>query len=74
MQQQSYRRSYTGLGALRTQVCPNAPIGTPGKVVVRDTTTGEVVEQPWIWHLIGGSELGFFSRLVRAIKNAIWPS
>jgi len=74
MQQLSYRRTYNGRGGLRTQVCPVAPIGTPGKVIAHDTTTGEIVEQPWVWHLIGGSSSSLFSLLWNAIKRAIWPS
>ena len=54
MQQRSYNRSFTGTGTVSTPITPVAPIGTKGKLTVRDTTTGEVTEQPWTWHSMGG--------------------
>jgi hypothetical protein len=68
LEQLSYRRVHNGSGALTTQVIPVAPIGTKGKVVVRDTTTGETVEQPWTWHVSGQGS----SRLWQLIKNMLF--
>jgi len=69
IEQQAYRRVYTGTGSLKTAVCPVAPIGTKGRIIARDTTTGETVEQPWTWHLIGrGGGLWAF------IKRLLWKS
>ena len=74
MIQLAYSKTYAGTGAVKTGVTPVAPIGTPGKMVARDLTTGETVEQPWVWHLVGGSGDGFFSALWKALKNAVWKS
>ena len=71
IEQLAYKKTYTGTGAVTTQVCPVAPIGTKGKITVRDTTTGETLEQPWTWHLLGRSVgLGLWE----AIKRLIWKS
>jgi hypothetical protein len=76
MEQLSYKRTYDGTGSLKTQVIPVAPIGTKGRILVRDTTTGETLEQPWQWHLIGGSGggEGLLSWLWNTIKRSIWKS
>ena len=67
LEQLSYRRVHNGRGGLTTQVIPVEPIGTKGRVIVRDIATGEVVEQPWTWHRIGpGSSLWQF------IKNLLF--
>jgi hypothetical protein len=36
-----------------TQLIPIEPIGTKGRIVVRDLTTGEIVELPWMWRRAG---------------------
>jgi hypothetical protein len=54
LQQLEYKKSCDGVGTVKTSIIPLAPIGTKGKIVVRDTTTGESREQPWTWHIIGG--------------------
>ena len=67
MEQRAYRRTYTGTGSLKTGLTPVAPIGTKGKLVVTDTTTGETLEQPWTWYSRGG-----MSGLWTAIKRLFW--
>jgi hypothetical protein len=52
LEQTVYRKSFRGQGTVSTTVIPVAPIGTKGKLTARDLTTGEVVEQPWTWHLL----------------------
>jgi hypothetical protein len=52
--QATYRRIYNGTGTVETSVLPVAPIGTKGKLIAHDTTTGEVLEQPYTWINIGG--------------------
>lgn len=69
MEQQSYRKTYAGTGALKTGLCPIAPIGTAGRIIVMDTTTGEIVEQPWTWHLLRSG--GAWS-LWQAIKRLLF--
>ena len=54
MEQQSYRKSYQGTSSLQTDITPVAPNGTKGMLTVRDLTTGELLEQPWIWRASGG--------------------
>lgn len=54
MEQRSYRKSYQGASSLQTEVTPVAPVGTTGKLVARDLTTGETFERPWTWRTIAG--------------------
>lgn len=67
MEQLQYRKTYTGTGALKTGLTPIVPIGTKGRLIVKDTTTGEAVEQPWTWKSRGG---GF--GLWQLIKRLLW--
>jgi len=69
MEQQSYRRTWQGVGSLKTGIAPVAPIGTTGRIHVTDVTTGETLEQPWTWHRIGA---GGFGGLWETIKRLIW--
>ena len=69
MEQRSYRKTYVGTGALKTGLTPIAPIGTKGRILVKDTTTGETLEQPWNWHLL---HPGLFSGLWAFLKNLFW--
>jgi hypothetical protein len=66
LEQLVYKRTYTGTGALKTGLTPVAPIGTKGRILVTDTTTGETLEQPWTWR-----PRGSFS-LWQTIKRLIW--
>jgi len=68
LEQLAYNRTESGQGSLTTQIVPAAPIGTRGKLTVRDPATGETLEQPWTWVNLGGgwSLWGF-------IKGLIWP-
>lgn len=65
MEQQSYRKSYHGTSSLQTDITPVAPIGTKGKLTVRDLTTGETVEQPWTWHVVAGRGSGLWALIRR---------
>ena len=68
LEQRSYRKGYSGTGSLKTGLTPIAPIGTKGRILVTDVTTGETLEQPWTWHRIGGGGLGFW----QTIKRLLW--
>jgi hypothetical protein len=68
MEQLSYRKVHTGVGALKTGLAPIAPIGTKGRVIVRDTATGETVEQPWTWKVWKSSGGGLWQFL----KQLLW--
>jgi hypothetical protein len=70
VEQRSYKKTYTGSGTITTQVLPIAPIGTRGKLVARDTTTGESLEQPWRWVPLG-SDVDL-SGLWEKIKKFFW--
>jgi hypothetical protein len=66
IEQKNYRQSYHGTSTLQTGIIPVAPIGTKGKVTVRDLTTGETFERPWMWHVIGvGAQLNLWALLKR---------
>jgi hypothetical protein len=67
LEQLVYKRTYTGTSALKTGLTPLAPIGTRGRILVTDTTTGETLEQPWTWRPRGGG-FSFWQR----IKRLIW--
>jgi hypothetical protein len=69
MQQASYNKALSGTGTVTTPITPIAPIGTKGKLTIRDTATGEILERPWIWHDLGGGDgMGLWE----AIKRLIW--
>jgi len=68
IEQLAYRKVYTGTGALKTGLTPIVPIGTKGRIIARDTTTGETVEQPWTWRPRGGSGGGLW----QLIKRLLW--
>ena len=74
MEQVLYKKTYTGTGALRTQLIPVGLIGTKGRLIAHDTTTGETLEGPWTWYPLGSGGLGFFSRLWNAFKRSLWKS
>jgi hypothetical protein len=67
IEQLAYRKVYTGTGTLKTGLTPIVPIGTTGRIIARDTTTGETVEQPWTWRLLSGG-----SGLWQLIKKLLW--
>jgi hypothetical protein len=68
IEQAVYRRTYGGTGMLETQALPVAPIGTKGKIVARDTTTGEVLELAFTWIDIGRGGGGLWAM----IKRLFW--
>ena len=65
MEQKSYRKSYQGTSSVQTDITPVAPIGTKGKLIVRDLTTGETVEQPWMWRAGAGGWPGLWELIKR---------
>jgi hypothetical protein len=67
LEQRSYRKNHSGTGTVKTGLTPIAPIGTKGRVIARDATTGETVEQPWTWKSRGG-----FGGLWQFIKRLLW--
>lgn len=54
IEQLSYRKRFEGTTSLKTDVLPIAPIGTPGRILIEDTTTGETYEMKWTWVRLGG--------------------
>ena len=65
LEQKSYRKSYQGTSSVQTDITPVAPVGTKGRVTVRDLTTGETAEQPWIWRAGAGGWSGFWELIKR---------
>lgn len=65
MEQMSYRKSYQGTSSLQTDITPVAPNGTKGKLTVHDLTTGETLEQPWMWRPRAGGLSGLWALLKR---------
>lgn len=74
MQQNAYKKTYSGTGSVSTQVLPAAPKGTRGKMTVRDTTSGETLEQDWVWYELGGWGKTPGPGLWETIKRLIWKS
>ena len=72
LEQLSYKKPHYGTGKLTTTIIPVVPIGTKGRVIVHDTTTGEIAEQPWTWHLLGGGGIGSFGGIWSFIKRLLW--
>jgi hypothetical protein len=70
VEQNLYKKNYSGNGSISTTVLPAAPTGTTGKLTARDTTTGEMLEVPWIWYNMGGRGPGLWAM----IKRLIWKS
>jgi hypothetical protein len=68
VEQLAYRKTYTGTGSLKTAVVPVVPIGTKGRIIVRDTTTGETVEQSWNWTPRYGGSGGLW----QLVKRLFW--
>lgn len=67
IQQLSYQKKYTGEHTIKTDVIPVAPIGTRGKLIARDLTTGEMLEQGIVWRDMGGQS--FFSWVIATTKK-----
>jgi len=55
LEQGAYRKAFKGQGTVSTTIVPSAPIGTRGKLIVHDLTTGEMFEQSWTWAAAGSS-------------------
>jgi hypothetical protein len=53
---------------LETKVLPVAPIGTKGTIIARDTTTAEMLEQPFSWIDIDSCGSGLWAM----IKRLFW--
>lgn len=70
IEQAVYSRTYQGTGSVETSAVPVAPIGTKGKVTARDTTTGEVLHQPYRWVDIGGGGLSLWGLIKRLLGGA----
>jgi hypothetical protein len=68
LEQRAYRKPYAGTGSLKTGLTPIATIGTKGRILVTDTTTGETLEQPWTWRSRGGVAAGLW----QFIKRLLW--
>jgi hypothetical protein len=67
IEQLSYKKTYTGTGSLSTQPVPVVPVGTTFRIVSKDTTTGEAVEQRGKWVDMGGG-----MSLWSLIKQLLW--
>jgi hypothetical protein len=70
IEQDIYKKKYTGSGAVSTSPIPRAPTGTRGRMIARDTATGETVEVPWVWYDKRGAVRSL--SLWQQIKRLIW--
>jgi hypothetical protein len=71
VEQNLYKKNYSGSGSISTTVLPGAPTGTTGKLTARDIISGEMLEVPWIWYNMGGVR---GPGLWATIKRLIWKS
>lgn len=69
MQQLSYRRKYTGSSTLATDITPIVPVGSRGKLIAIDVSTGETLEMTWIWRTRSGPS--FLTWLVNSVKKLL---
>jgi hypothetical protein len=72
IEQRSWKKSYAAKGRIQTDVTPIAPIGTQGKLVAKDTTTGEELTINFSWGPIAGPSL--FARLIKLVKSLFTSS
>ena len=68
--QGSYSKTWRGSGGVVTGVIPVGPIGLRGKMTVRDTTSGETLEEPYQWYSLHGGGFDFWG----VIKRLFWKS
>jgi len=68
IEQKSWRKNYAAKGRVQTDVVPIAPIGTTGKLVAKDTTTGEELTVNFHWGPMGGGS-SLFGLIVKLIKK-----
>jgi hypothetical protein len=67
IEQRSWKKSYAAKGRVQTDVVPIAPIGTTGKLVAKDATTGEELTVNFHWYAMGGTSL--FALIVKLVKR-----
>jgi hypothetical protein len=68
--QGSYSKTWQATGSVVTGIVPVGPIGLRGKVTIRDTTSGETLEEPYIWYSLGGDRFNLWA----AIRRLFWKS
>jgi len=68
--QGSYSKTWQATGSVVTGIIPVGPIGLRGKVSVRDTTSGETFEEPYVWYLLNGARFSLWA----TIKRLFWKS
>lgn len=68
VQQDLYKKVYSGTSVVGTQPVPRAPTGTKGKMTARDAATGEMLEVPFFWYDKSGASFSLW----QMIKRLIW--
>jgi hypothetical protein len=68
--QGSYSKTWQAPGSVVTGIIPVGPIGLRGKVTVRDATSGETFEEPYVWYSLNSGPFSFWT----AIKRLLWKS
>ena len=68
IEQDVYKKKHAATGAIATGPIPRAPIGTKGRMIARDTVTGETIEVPWTWYDKGRRNVSLW----QTIKRLIW--
>ena len=68
VQQDLYKKTYSGTGVVSTQTVPRAPTGTKGKMTARDAATGEMLEVPFVWYDKGRASFSLW----QMTKRLIW--
>jgi hypothetical protein len=68
--QGSYSKTWQATGSVVTGIIPVGPIGLHGKVTVRDTTSGETFEEPYVWYSLNNARFSLWT----AIKRLFWKS
>jgi hypothetical protein len=77
--QSSYGRTLSGTGSVQVHAIPVAPVGTAGRLIARNDSTGGTAEFTWEWRALRGStsanpqrSLGKWSWAANLVKT-MWP-
>jgi hypothetical protein len=72
IEQRSWKKTYAAKGRVQTDIVPIAPVGTAGKLMARDATTGEELSVNFTWYSMSGPSL--LARLIKLVKGLFTSS
>jgi hypothetical protein len=69
IEQPGWKKTYAAKGRVQTDVVPAAPVGTRGRLVATDVTTGEELTLNFHWVSFSRRGPSLFARLVKLVKR-----